>query len=256
MFEYLMPLLVMPTFKHTLLDQTYETVVQRQIEYGDEHGVPWGISESGYNTTDVHLNYQYRAFGVPGLGFKRELAEDLVIAPYASMMSLMVAPAEACANLERMKEEGYEGRFGFYEAVDFTPQRLATGQTSATVRSFMAHHQGMSFLSLVYCLLDRKMQKRFQSDRLFQATELLLHERVPKEAIYFPHTPEGSGVQRLAGDDAPALRVIDTPDTFRPEVHLLSNGRYHVMITSAGGGYSRWKEVAITRWREDGCTTK
>ena len=144
MFEYLMPLLVMPNYENTLLDHTCKAAVQQQIEYGQLRGVPWGISESGYNRTDVHLNYQYRAFGVPGLGLKRGLAEDLVIAPYATAMALMVAPREACENLQRLAAEGRAGAYGFYEAVDYTPTRLPPDKTSATIRSFMAHHQGMS----------------------------------------------------------------------------------------------------------------
>src|SRR5207237_1048218 len=143
MFEYLMPMLLMPSYPHTLLDQTCRGAVQRQIEYGDERGVPWGVSESGYNATDTALNYQYRAFGVPGLGLKRGLAEDLVVAPYASMMALMVAPEEACTNLQRLAAEGAAGRYGFYEAIDYTTSRLPRGQSSAVVRSYMAHHQGM-----------------------------------------------------------------------------------------------------------------
>ena len=254
MFEYLMPLLVMPTYKDTLLDQTYHTAVQRQISYGREHGVPWGISESGFNTTDVNLNYQYRAFGVPGLGFKRGLAEDLVIAPYASVMALMVNPARACENMQRMQREGFEGAYGFYEAIDYTPSRLPSGQTQVIVRSFMAHHEGMSFLSLAYHLHDRLMQKRFSDYPLFKATELLLHERVPKAARHYPHAPEVRGAQRVIAADSAVMQVIDTPHTPRPEVHLLSNGRYTVMITNAGGGYSRWKDLAVTRWREDPTT--
>ena len=112
MFEYLMPLLVMPTYENTLLDQTYRAVVRRQIDYGRQRGVPWGMSESGYNTIDVHMNYQYRAFGVPGWDFKRGLAEDLVIAPYASVLALMVAPEAACRNLERLAAEGQQGAYG------------------------------------------------------------------------------------------------------------------------------------------------
>ena len=201
MFEYLMPLLVMPTYENTLLDQTCKAAVASQIEYGRKCGVPWGISECGYNAIDVHLNYQYRAFGVPGLGLKRGLAEDLVIAPYASALALMVAPEKACLNLERLAAEGFEGKFGFYEAIDYTPSRLPRGQSSAVVRSFMAHHQGMSFLSLAYLLLGRPMQKRFESEPLFQATMLLLQERVPKATAFYAHTTEISespyGFQRL-----------------------------------------------------------
>ncbi len=188
MFEYLMPLLVMPTYENTLLDQTCRAAVARQIEYGKQRGVPWGVSESGYNTVDVHLNYQYRAFGVPGLGLKRGLAEDLVIAPYASALALMVAPEAACLNLQRLAAAGFTGQFGFYEAIDYTPSRLPRGQTSAVVRSFMAHHQGMSFLSLAYVLLDRPMQKRFESAPMFQATALLLQERIPKTPSFYSHT--------------------------------------------------------------------
>ena len=251
MFEYLMPLLVMPTYEHTLLDQTCKAAVARQIEYGRKRGVPWGISECGYNAIDVHLNYQYRAFGVPGLGLKRGLAEDLVIAPYASALALMVAPEEACLNLERLAAEGFEGGIGFYEAIDYTPSRLPRGQSSAVVRSFMAHHQGMSLLSLAYLLLDRPMQKRFESDPLFQATMLLLQERIPKATAFYAHTTELSEQHTASSAPETPIRVFSSPDTPNPEVQLLSNGRYHVMITNAGGGYSRWKDLAVTRWRED-----
>jgi cyclic beta-1,2-glucan synthetase len=251
MFEYLMPLLVMPTYEHTLLDQTCRAAVERQIQYGRQRGVAWGISESGYNTIDVHLNYQYRAFGVPGLGLKRGLADDVVIAPYASALALMVAPEEACQNLQRLAAEGVEGPFGLYEAIDYTPSRLPRGQSSAVIRSYMAHHQGMSLLSLAYLLLDRPMQKRFESDPLFQATMLLLQERIPKATASYSHTVELSDLRTTFGDAEMPVRRYSSPHTPIPEVQLLSNGRYHVMITNAGGGYSRWKDLAVTRWRED-----
>ncbi len=254
MFEYLMPLLVMPAYKNSLLDQTCKAAVARQIEYGKKSGIPWGISESGFNTIDVHLNYQYRAFGVPGLGLKRGLAWDMVIAPYASALALMVAPAEACLNLEELADLGAEGNFGFYEAVDYTPARLPRGETNAVVKSFMTHHQGMSLLSIAYLLLDRPMQKRFESNLSFQATMPLLQERVPKAMAFYSHNAELSESELHAAlneaEEMP-VRVYDTPDTPVPELQLLSNGRYHVMITNAGGGYSRWKDMAVTRWRED-----
>ena len=251
MFEYLMPLLVMPTYENTLLDQTCKAAVKRQIEYGRQRGVPWGMSESGYNMVDVRLNYQYRAFGVPGLGLKRGLADDLVIAPYASALALMVAPEEACLNLQRLATEGLEGKYGFYEAIDYTPSRLPRGQSSAVVRSFMAHHVGMSLLSLAYLLLDRPMQKRFESDPRFQATTLLLQERVPKATAFYSPPAELSDLRTTPTGQETRVRVFSSPDTPIPEVQLLSNGRYHVMITNAGGGYSRWKDIAVTRWRED-----
>lgn len=251
MFEYLMPLLVMPNYEYTLLDQTYKAVVSRQINYGKTRGIPWGISESGYNAIDVHLNYQYRAFGVPGLGLKRGLADDLVIAPYSSVLALMVLPEEACINLERLESEGFSSRYGFYEAIDYTLSRLPHGHSNAIVRSFMAHHQGMSFLALAHLLLNRPMQKRFESNPLFKATLLLLQERIPKATAFYARTTELSEHHTAYISPETSIRVFADPDTPSPEVQLLSNGRYHVMITSAGGGYSFWKDIALTRWHED-----
>jgi cyclic beta-1,2-glucan synthetase len=251
MFEYLMPLLVMPTYENTLLDQTYLGAVKRQIEYGKRRGTPWGISESGYNMVDLHMNYQYRAFGVPGLGLKRGLAEDLVIAPYASVMALMVMPEEACQNIERLAKNNMIGKYGLYEAIDYSPARVPRGQSSIVIHSFMAHHEGMSLLSLAYLILNRPMQKRFVSDQMFQATVLLLQERIPRATSYYSYTTGISNVINVAGTTEMPVRVLNTPDTMYPEVHLLSNGRYNVMLTNSGGGYSCWKDIAVTRWRED-----
>ncbi len=250
-FEYLMPLLVMPTYEGTILDETYRGVVARQIQHGNDRGVPWGVSESGYSKTDAQLNYQYRAFGVPGLGFKRGLANDLVIAPYASAMALMVAPTDACANLRRLARQGLLGAYGFYEAVDYTPARLLRGKDPVTVRSYMAHHQGMSFLSLAYLLLDQPMQRRFNSEPAFRATNLLLQERVPRTLAIHPHPAEVSAASEAPVDAPNSIRIFNTPATSSPAVHLLSNGSYHVAITNAGGGYSRWRDLAVTRWHED-----
>ncbi len=252
MFEYLMPLVVMPNYERTLLDQTCKAAVARQIDYGKKRGVPWGISESAYNMIDGHLNYQYSAFGVPGLGLKRGLAGDLVVAPYASVLALMVAPEEAVRNLETLASNGLQGRYGFYDAVDYTPTHLPRGRTHAVVRSFMAHHQGMSLLSLASLLLGSRMQKRFESDPAFQATVLLLQERTPKATAFYSRPAELSETHSaLHPVEEKSVRVYSTPDTPAPEVQLLSNGRYHVMVTNAGGGYSRWKDMAVTRWHED-----
>ncbi|KRA33807.1 cyclic beta 1-2 glucan synthetase [Rhodanobacter sp. Root627] len=252
MFEYLMPMLVMPSYENTLLDQTCRAAVGRQIEYGNQLNIPWGVSESGYNTRDAQFNYQYRAFGVPGLGLKRGLGEDVVIAPYATALAMMVRPAAATANLQRLATEaGALGRFGLYEAIDYTPARLPVGQGSALVQSFMAHHQGMSLLALAHALLGQPMQRRFESYPPFQATSLLLQERIPRTAAEYLHAsgfPEFDGTPRMAES---RLRIFTDPDRPRPAVQLLSNGRYHVMVSSAGGGYSRRGELALTRWRED-----
>jgi len=252
MFEYLMPQLVMPNYANTLLDQTIRAAVARQIEYGRQCGLPWGISESGYNAVDVQLNYQYRAFGVPGLGLMRGLADEQVIAPYASVLALMVAPEEACLNLQRLATEGAVGWFGLYEAIDYTPARQRRGESHAVVRSYMAHHHGMSLLALVYLLRDQPMQRYFSADPLFQATLLLLQERIPRASAYYTHLTESTDMQASAASAGMPIRVLTNPDSPMPEVQLLSNGRYHVMVSHAGGGYSRWRDLAATRWLEDG----
>ena len=253
MFEYLMPSLIMPSYDNTLLQQTCKAAVSRQIEYGRQRAVPWGISESCYHATDMQRVYQYRAFGVPGLGFKRGLGDDLVIAPYASALALTVMPQEACSNMQRLATEGFVGDYGFYEAVDYTPSRVPRGKNYAIVRSFMAHHQGMSLLAFTHVLHAQPMQRRFMANPLVRATELLLQERIPKKgATLHPHAAEVSAAARPpAVEEGGVMRVFTDPAMRIPEVHLLSNGRYHVMATHAGGGYSRRGDLAVTRWRED-----
>ncbi|MEK7721311.1 MAG: glucoamylase family protein, partial [Elusimicrobiota bacterium] len=250
MFEYLMPLLVMPVYEGTLLERTYKAMVACQIQYASNNAIPWGMSESGYNKLDAALAYQYRSFGVPDIGFKRGLSEDLVVAPYAAVLALMVEPDKACANLERLDADGFGGEYGFYEAVDYTPSRAAHDGSCAVVRSYMAHHQGMSLLSLAYLLLDRPMQRRFLADPMFKATELLLQERVPKAAPFFYDTEVSGQLRKIDENDA-LSRVFTTPNTPAPETHLLSNGSYNLMVTNSGGGYTRWKNLAVTRWHED-----
>lgn len=252
MFEYLMPQLVMPSYPDTLLEQTAEHAVKAQINYGAKRDVPWGISESGYNMVDARMNYQYRAFGVPGLGIKRGLGDDLVVAPYASMLALMVEPAAACRNLERLTELGFAGRFGLYEAIDYSTARVPPGQDYAVVRSYMTHHQSMGLLALLYLLRDQPMQKRFTADAEFQATLLLLQERIPRTGVFRPREAELSDAHVPAQAAEMQLRVFRDPDDVRPIVQLLSNGRYHAMLSNAGGGYSRLGEMALYRWREDG----
>jgi cyclic beta-1,2-glucan synthetase len=254
MFEYLMPMLVMPTYDDTLLGQTMQGAVERQVRYGRQRGVPWGISESGYHATDAQLNYQYHAFGVPGLGLRRGLASDLVIAPYATVMALMVAPQAAAQNLHRLVAEGVGGRYGLFEAVDFTASRLPPGEDRAVVRSYMAHHQGMSLLALAATLLQQPMQRRFAADPALQATLMLLQERVPRTQPYQPPMAERADFRSGEPDVPTPPRLITTADTPHPEVQLLSNGRYHVMLTASGGGSSRWHDTALSRWREDGTT--
>lgn len=249
MFEYLMPQLVMPSYENTLLAQTGKAMVRRQIGYVHQHDIPWGISESAYNLVDANLIYQYRAFGIPGLGLNRGLEDNLVVAPYAAMLALMVLPEKAVTNLQALSKKGMEGDFGFYEAVDYTASRLPRGKTSVIIQSFMVHHQGMGLLSLAYVLLDKPMQQRFAAELRFQATLLLLQERIPRATLFYAHTADM--IEPQSPTTGAPVRVINTPHPRIPEIQLLSNGRYRVMISSSGAGYSRWNDLALTRWRED-----
>ncbi|HEY3028014.1 MAG TPA: glucoamylase family protein [Pyrinomonadaceae bacterium] len=252
MFEYLMPLLVMCDYDDTLLGQTYDAVVARQVEYGRERGVPWGISESAYNVRDLQLNYQYGPFGVPGLGLKRGLIEDLVVSPYSTLLATAARPREAIENMRLLEQEGALARYGFYEAIDYTPERLPQNQKRVLIRAFMAHHQGMGLVALDNLINNRIMQQRFHAEPLVQATELLLQERIPRGVTAaHPRAEEvltGRVVRTLTGL---VTRVYDTPHLPTPRTQLLSNGTYSVMITSAGSGYSACGQLAVTRWRED-----
>jgi cyclic beta-1,2-glucan synthetase len=252
MFEYLMPLLVMRSWPGTLLDRTYASVIARQIQYGDQRGVPWGVSESAFNAKDVELTYQYQAFGVPGLGLKRGLSDDIVVAPYATVLALMVAPRAALDNLAAIAREGGEGPFGYYEAIDYTPGRVPAGKRRAIVKAYMAHHQGMSLVALGNMLTGFRMQRRFHDDPLVVSAELLLQERVPRRIqIVQPRVEEVEFVRSVREVPPPITRAYPLADTPVPATHFLSNGAYSVMVTNGGGGYSHWRECTVTRYRED-----
>lgn len=253
MFEYLMALLVMRNFCHTLLAETCATAVQRQREYAHRHRLPWGVSESGFNARDLQFNYQYYAFGIPTLGLRRGLSADKVVAPYATMLALAVDPVAAMKNLRTLIANGLEGRYGLYEAVDYTPERLPAGQSYEIVRSFMAHHQGMSLAAMNNALNDNVMQDRFHKERIVRATELLLQEHLPRRtAIVEPPITEEKLAYRAPQPVAvPIVRHFSSPHTIEPEGHLLSNGSYTVLVTTTGAGFSRHGDTAITRWRED-----
>lgn len=252
MFEYLMPSLVMRAPSGSLVEQTSRLVVQRQVNYGANLGTPWGISESAFNARDIELTYQYSNFGVPGLGLKRGLGVDAVIAPYATALAAMVDPQAAAANFVRLTDVGGKGRYGFYEALDYTPSRVPEGEHVAIVRAFMAHHQGMTIVAIADALLDGVMRTRFHRDPVVQATELLLQERTPRDvAVTIAWEPETKSAAKSYAITPSGGRRLTSPHSPSPATQLLSNGRYSVMVTAAGSGYSRWGDLAITRWRED-----
>ncbi len=255
MFEYLMPRLFMKSYPETLLEQTGRMAVRRQIEYATDRGVPWGISECAYNVVDRHDTYQYKAFGVPGLGLKRGLGDELVVAPYASALAAMLDPKAAVRNLRRLAQHGLEGRYGYYESIDYTHGKTdepesAPASPGIVVRAFMAHHQGMTLVSLANALLDDPMLRRFHADPRVQATELLLQERVPRQS---PITqPRPAEETRVAGPvPARGVRRFRSPHTRFPHAQFLSNGNYTAVVTNAGGGASFCRGRAVTRHRED-----
>jgi cyclic beta-1,2-glucan synthetase len=252
MFEYLMPALIMQSFPFTLLDQTYQGALQRQIAYGAERGVPWGVSESAYNARDRNQTYQYRAFGVPDLALKRGLDKDLVVAPYATALALVVDPHAAMKNLGVLEREGALGPFGFRDAVDYT--RPAVGSTVAIVGAYMAHHIGMSLVALNNAINFEVWQQRFHRDPIVKSAELVLFERIPRRFILSEaQTGEADEYPRRRGStEKPAARQLDTAHTPQPRVTLLGHAPYTVMITNAGSGYSRFEQMAVTRWRNDG----
>jgi len=252
MFEYLMPSIVMRAPTGSLLEQSNRLIVRRQIEYGATMRAPWGVSESAYNARDLESTYQYSNFGVPGLGLKRGLADNAVVAPYATALASMVDPQSAARNFERLEAIGARGRYGFYEALDFTRARVPDGERVAIVRAFMAHHQGMTITAIADALLDGVMRNRFHAEPIVQATELLLQERVPREVTATPPSvSETISATRIREMEGPGAWQRASPHSATPTTQLLSNGRYSMMLTAAGSGYSAWRDLAVTRWRED-----
>ncbi len=257
MFEYLMPSLFMRSQEHTLLRQSGRLAVVAQIEHGKKAGTPWGVSESGYAQLDAQSNYQYRSFGVPGLGLRRGLEEDRVIAPYACVLALPVSPRAVLDNLATLARLGAEGLYGLFEAVDYDGTRAteaarATGETVrhfAVVRSYMAHHQGMILAAINNALNDEVLVERFHSEAVVRTGARLLSERLPSvriaEELARP-TKEVGEPQR-----APAFPGW-IPERERPQVAILGNGHLTTMVTDTGAGFTCWDGLAVTRGSYDG----
>jgi cyclic beta-1,2-glucan synthetase len=252
MFEYLMPLLFQRSYANSLLDKATREAVAIQIAYGRSHHVPWGISESASGDLDINKTYQYNAFGVPALGLKRGLAEKIVIAPYATLLATNIAPRESVRNLRRLAGLGLLDDYGYFEAMDFSQQPTREGERGVIVRAYMAHHQGMGFLALTNLLHGNSIQNHFHGDPRVRTVEPLLFERIPHDPPLNQISTRGriSSVAAI-GEVAPSVSQFETPHTSTPKTQLLCNGRYGLMVTNAGGGYSRWGDFEITRWRSD-----
>ena len=252
MFEYLMPLLIMKSYPNTLLDETYSFVMKSQIKYGKQRDMPWGVSESCFNMLDRSQDYQYKAIGVPWLGLKRGLTEDTVTTPYATFLALLVNPEAAIRNIRTLQAEGLEGSHGFYEAADYTPERLPFETKRAVVKSFMSHHQGMSLLAIDDFLHHNVLQRRFHTDAEMNAAHLLLQEKIPRNLLFTKETREKAlPLKGIAAKEALTVRKFSGIDAQMPNAHILSNGNYMILLTDRGTSYSKNKLVSVSRWRTD-----
>jgi cyclic beta-1,2-glucan synthetase len=252
MFEYLMPLIFQRSYGNSLLDRATSDAVAIHIAYGRKHRVPWGISESAFGDLDINKTYQYKAFGVPALGLKRGLEGEVVVAPYATLLAMNKAPKAAIRNLRRLAKLWLLNDYGYYEAIDFNRPPSREGERGVIVRAYMTHHQGMGFLSLTNFIHGDLIQRRFHADTRVRAVEPLLHERIPVlPPLHHIFTREGVPSVMEVGEVAPSVSKFDTPNTSIPKTQLLSNGRYCLMLTNAGGGYSQWNTFEVTRWRPD-----
>ncbi|MGA2641219.1 MAG: glucoamylase family protein, partial [Spirochaetia bacterium] len=252
MFEYLMPLLLLRSYGSSLLDKAARDAVAIQIAYGRKLRVPWGISESAFTDLDINKTYQYKAFGVPELGLKRGQGEDLVVAPYASLLAVSIDPRQTVRNLKRLASLGLLKEYGFHEAMDFSRQASREGTRGEIVRAYMAHHQGMGFLSLNNFLHGNTVQRQFHADARVRAVEPLLHESVPTlPPLYHIATRQRMPSLNGFGEIAPSASRFISPHTVNPRTQVLGNGRYSLMVSNSGGGYSQWRDFELTRWRAD-----
>ena len=257
MFEYLMPGLLMRSQEGTLLAQTSALAVEAQIAYAKREGEPWGISESAYARVDADQTYQYRSFGVPGLGFKRGLEDDHVVTPYASLLAASIRPHAVARNVIALETMGMLGTYGLFEAVDFTSERAVEhapgGQRISVVRSYMAHHQGMILVALGNVLNRRSMVDRFHADAVVETGVALLNERAPGTAP--AEWPVAETSRNVDAGTTVAAPAAPSPwlaaEQAGPQAFVLSNGRLTRLVTGSGGGGLRWQGLALTRYEPD-----
>lgn len=256
-FEFLMPNLIMKSYESSLLDEALQTCVLAQMEYVKARTRPWGISESGFYEFDLNLNYQYKAFGIPRLGLKKGLGEEFVVAPYGSILALPLVPEKVMENLKIIKALGAYGEYGYYEAIDYTAARTG-GEKYKIVKSYMAHHLGMSFIAIHNYLFDNLMKRRFHSIPYIKGAEYLLSERVPISGTPQNDTVMGENRVRVNSQEQetvqPAQKVTaGVPARNRmPACGLISNGRYSLFINSLGVGYSKLQDKLLAAWNFDG----
>lgn len=252
MFEYLMPLLLQKSDKGSLLDETYQFAVDAQMEYAEKKHVPWGISESGFYRFDIDLNYQYQAFGIPDNGLKRGLAEDTVISPYSSFLAMMVRPHHALANLKRLKELGAFRKYGYIEALDFTENRVQGEKAYEMVDSYMAHHQGMSFLALNNVLNRGILQERFMRDSVMHSAHELLEEKLATNVVVTKEEKEFvEPLRPTERKTEECIRGFSDENCYPPRMHILSNGALCYVTAENGLSYLKCRDIYVNRFRKN-----
>jgi cyclic beta-1,2-glucan synthetase len=256
LFEYLMPHLIMPIFENSLLEMAANGAIKTQINFARKYNIPWGMSECGRAILDRNQHYEYGPHGIKQLGIRYFENRDYVVAPYASFLALAILPKSSFHNITRLSKLGCENKYGFYEAIQFFFSSHIASESVKIVKSYMSHHQGMSLLSLNLAVIGVKMHERFMSLPLFDSGNHLLQERVPKE---FQPGISNHNFTSLSKNDEPFAieqQIIPIPQkiplrTKSPEIQLIGNKNYHIIISATGSGYSKWKNNELTRWRED-----
>lgn len=248
-FEYLMPNINIPKYPGSLLDESCKFLIMSQKEYNKKLKIPWGISESAFNLKDLNNNYQYKAFGIPWLGLKRGLADEIVVAPYASMMAIIDEPIEVLKNLKQLEKLGMYNKYGFYESIDYTPTRLRKNETKAIVKTYMAHHQGLILLSINNLMNNNIVQKRFVQNPEIEAVDILLQERMPENIIITKEEKEKVEKIKYIDYENTTQREITKINTKLNNVNVIGNDKYTIIMDQKGNGYSKYNNILINRYK-------
>jgi len=249
-FEYLMPNINIKQYKGSLLDESCRFMVMSQKEYARKLGTPWGISEAAFNLRDLNNNYQYKAFGIPWLGLKRGLEDDMVISSYSVFLSLMYGAKQAIENLKKLEEHEMYGEYGFYESIDYTIDRLKYGKMYEVVKTYMAHHQGLILLAINNLLNREILIKRFGANPEIKAIDILLQERMPEKAIITKEIKEKVQKVRMQDQENYVERVYTRVRQNINTSNVISNGKYTIVADLKGNGYSKFGNLLINRYKE------
>ncbi len=249
-FEYLMPNVNIPKYEGSLISESCKFLLMSQKEYGKKLGIPWGISESAFNLKDLNSNYQYKAFGIPWLGLKRGLADEMVVSSYGSILAIQDIPKEVINNLKELEKQGMKGKYGFYEAIDYTPSRLRSKQKYEVVKTYMAHHQGLILLSINNLINSNILQKRFIKNPEIKAVDILLQEKMPEDVIITKEKKEK--IQKLKNIDYENYteKIFTKLNPELNNYNVIANDNYVVCVNEFGEGFSKYENILVNRYKE------